>query len=290
MISNQELLPIFPLELEREIFETTADLYPATIPNLLLVSQRACEWIERIKYRTVTSTGAGLFCPFRVVQQAIRSNSKPAGFFHDRVRNLFIETTFIGEDELQEILSVCSGIRSLVLYAFSGPSTLRSLGAIKPQRLSLFLTGLFQDLRSVDPSHPVFTFVTHFDLFDSLVNTPDFQSVWANLILFPALTHLSLLRFGGSTIGRDLLAANMKLEVLVHMQGSGEYPHDALPSIDDPRFVAMVLSDDEYESDWLAGTKGGLDFWARAELFIAKKRRGEIQPSSRCWIEPGDGI
>jgi hypothetical protein len=68
------------------------------------------------------------------------------------------------------------------------------------------------------------------------------------------------------------------------------------------------VANDGYEQDWFDGVNDGLYFWARAELFIAKKRRGEIKPSSfssfpalagstsdfisgsRCWIEDEDGI
>jgi hypothetical protein len=36
--------PLLPPELEREVFETVAELYPQTIPDLLLVSHRVHEW------------------------------------------------------------------------------------------------------------------------------------------------------------------------------------------------------------------------------------------------------
>jgi hypothetical protein len=36
--------PHLPLELEREVFETAAELYPETIPNLLLVAARVLKW------------------------------------------------------------------------------------------------------------------------------------------------------------------------------------------------------------------------------------------------------
>lgn len=36
--------PFFPVELEREIFETAALLYPATIPSLLRVARRVLVW------------------------------------------------------------------------------------------------------------------------------------------------------------------------------------------------------------------------------------------------------
>jgi hypothetical protein len=35
---------LLPPELERLIFETAAELYPETIPNLLLVAVRVLEW------------------------------------------------------------------------------------------------------------------------------------------------------------------------------------------------------------------------------------------------------
>ncbi|KAJ7131439.1 ubiquitin-related domain-containing protein [Mycena epipterygia] len=41
---TSDSLPFFPSDLEREIFETAAELYPDTIPSLLLVSQRVNEW------------------------------------------------------------------------------------------------------------------------------------------------------------------------------------------------------------------------------------------------------
>ncbi|KAJ7605939.1 hypothetical protein DFH06DRAFT_1348359 [Mycena polygramma] len=65
---------------------------------------------------------------------------------------------------------------------------------------------------------------------------------------------------------------------------------DDLAPIDDARVVYMAVSDAKYEEEWVIGTRGGLDFWARADAFIAKKRRGEIEPSSRCWIVHADGI
>jgi hypothetical protein len=36
--------PVFPPELEREMFETAAHFHPETIFNLLLVSRRVHEW------------------------------------------------------------------------------------------------------------------------------------------------------------------------------------------------------------------------------------------------------
>jgi hypothetical protein len=40
----------------------------------------------------------------------------------------------------------------------------------------------------------------------------------------------------------------------------------------------MCLPNEHYVEDWKVGVEGGEDFWVRAELFIAKRKRGEIQP------------
>ncbi|KAJ7488968.1 hypothetical protein FB451DRAFT_681141 [Mycena latifolia] len=288
MESSEDSSPFFPLELERDILETAAYLYPETIPNLLLVALSA-SMNERIKYRTVTSDGIAHTCRIHVLQQAICSTVKPANFFRDRVWNLFVEKN-MDEDKLVEILSMCSALRSLVVFPYPERSILPRLQTMKLRRLALFLKGLFEDRLRLDPADPMFTSLTHLDLFDSLDSSSDLLSLFANLALLPALTHLALFELNDSTVGTQLLSTKGKLKVLVRMQSLVPYPAEVLPSIDDARFVSLLVSDEEYPSDWIFGTRGRLDFWARAELFVAKKRRGEIKPNSRCWIEEGDGI
>ncbi|KAJ6598082.1 hypothetical protein DFH09DRAFT_1303898 [Mycena vulgaris] len=280
MDSDNDPSPFFPPELEREIFETAADLYPETTPKLLLVSQRVHEWIEIIRYSIVSTIGDPSSCPIHVVQKAIHSNAKPTEFFQ-RVRHVYVED-FVLDGELQEILSACSKIRSLVLF-HGGPAIQPSLAAIKPRRLSISVQCLFPDLESLNPItiHPMFTCLTHLDLFDDLPYIP-----WMNLL--PVLTHLAVLRCKPS-VWTELLCAGAKLSVLVCMQNSEFRPENRV-SYDDVRFVCMSVLDADYGSDWLTGVKGGMDFWARADLFVAKKRRGEIKPSSRCWIEAADDI
>ncbi|KAJ7488998.1 hypothetical protein FB451DRAFT_1223457 [Mycena latifolia] len=166
--SGEASSPLFPSDLEREIFETAAELYPETIynPSLLLVAKRVYEWIERIKFRAVTSDAFSPACPLRLLQKAIRLNNKPAKFFHDRVRHLFISAS--REDELQTILSACTGLRSLVLGGWAGPSILPSLAGVQLRRLSISLDKLYDGIDDIDLSHPAFTFVTHLESFDAV--------------------------------------------------------------------------------------------------------------------------
>ncbi|KAJ7193586.1 hypothetical protein GGX14DRAFT_405327 [Mycena pura] len=99
-----------------------------------------------------------------VVLRAI--DTKPAGFFHKAVRNLFlfpINWSFFcdrpkdpwSDEELARVLRACSGVVNLVLFAeSSSPVTLPMAAAVlaemRPQRITL-IAGTTLDL-----THPVF--------------------------------------------------------------------------------------------------------------------------------------
>ncbi|KAF7369305.1 hypothetical protein MVEN_00258400 [Mycena venus] len=285
---SSDCLPFLPPELEREIFETAAQLYPETIPSLFLLARRVHEWIGQIKYRTVTSIGRRSSCSFRVLQQAIRSNSRPLSFFGNHVQHLcVIDVT--AEEELLEVLSACVGIRNMtVIHRATGISVLHRFAVLRPRRLGIYLEPL---LKATNICRPMFTFVTHLDVWDLPFEEGHHITSWPPLFtLFPALTHIAMSESGVLPLGSDALALLTQLEVIVVTSSE---PLKDLPPVDDVRFMYIPLESmayPEYEVDWIAGTQGGTDFWARADAFVAKKRRGEIEPSSRCWIEPNDGI
>jgi len=206
-------------------------------------------------------------------------------FFRDRVQHLFVRD--LDDNQLEEVLSVCSEVRSLVLFQSAGPGILPALGATRPRRLNLDLKGLLQGMDTSHVLHPMFTFVTHLDLFDSLHRGTHVGRIIDHLSLFPALTHLAF--FQGNREAIEVLSRCDKLETLIGMYTLLPDPRH-LRSIDDLRFVTMNVSDEDYAMEWVIGTRGGWDFWARADAFIAKRRNGEIKPGSRCWIKEGDGI
>jgi hypothetical protein len=206
-------------------------------------------------------------CTARGILQAIRSDSKPASFFRDRVQNLFIK--HLSDEEQEEILSICNRVQFLVL--FERLKQIPSLRVTRPCRLSLYLN-LEVDMNFAALANPVFTCVTHLDLFD-LVH-PD--ETIATLASLPALTHLGL--WNGSTEPAGVLIKCGRLQTLINMYNYVP-PSDEPQPTDDVRYVCMAISDEDYLEDWIIATQGGLDFWARADAFIAKKRRGEIKPS-----------
>ncbi|KAJ7609561.1 hypothetical protein DFH06DRAFT_1346285 [Mycena polygramma] len=265
---SSDSAPFLPPELERVIIESAAELHPECISNLFLVSHRVHDWTERVRYRTVTHSGGFSTYSVGALLRAIRSNTKPASFFHDRVQHLFLERI----RDSEEIVSVCSGIRSFALTT-KAMQLNSGLGAIRPRRLNLLLEFLLTTINSPDQPHPMFTNVTHLDVLAHSLN-PDLIS---HLALLPVLTHLSI--WHNSAPLRDVLARCPKLRALIDMDDSFVGPDDLAP-IDDARVVYMAVSDAKYEEDWVIGTLGGLDFWARADAFIAKKRRGEIKPSA----------
>ncbi|KAJ6482600.1 hypothetical protein C8R45DRAFT_1001976 [Mycena sanguinolenta] len=289
-MSSDSSSAAFPLELEREIFETTTYMYPESMDTLVFVCQRAYEWVTRIKYNTVVTTPSkNLYsCPFHVLRRGIQSNSKPASFFRDRVRHLFIPRG--NTDELREMLSACRDIYTLAISPRVESKVFRDLVALlRPRYLSIRLVPL---VNNVDLCRPMFTLVTHLHLFDFMpigsgANMDHWLSFLASL---PSLTHLAVIV--AVREASELFASCQKLEVLVHLHSSwGPFPPDYqdLTFVDDPRFVYINV-DWEYADDWVAGINGGMDFWARADAFVAMKRHGEIKPSSRCWIQAADGI
>ncbi|KAJ7461188.1 hypothetical protein FB451DRAFT_490354 [Mycena latifolia] len=269
--------PAFPPELERQIFEICALSRPMSIPKLMLVAWRVREWVEPLFYRTLTIaskeleiSGPNGFAVFsaEVVLSAIKT--RPATFFRDSVRNLLLHDNFAGG--FTAILSVCTGVENLWLTSVKD-----DLSVLKSLPLKHLYANLDPIFRIFSPAHPVFSRITHLELFDY----PDDTTVLSSrLPLIPQLTHLSFNHHNLLSICPHLLQTCTSLSVLVchdpwHNLRSGSAA--ALSS--DVRFVVMHHS--EFLLDWQMGVYTGLDYWTRAESFIAKRRSGEID-ASQC--------
>ncbi|KAK7052025.1 hypothetical protein R3P38DRAFT_3305899 [Favolaschia claudopus] len=279
--------PVLPPELEREIFEATVYMYPEIVPSLLLVCHRVHDWIIRIRYNTVAPSGLQHTFPFHVLRQLVLSKSKPASFFRDRVHHLFIPHG--NSLETRDILFSCSAVQNIAIMLRAAPSVFSDLPDFQPRRLSIRLVPL---LYHVNLCRSTFALVTHLHVLDfiPLDSGPHMHTWFSFLSLLPSLTHLAVII--ATRVAADIFASCANLQVLIHLENSwGPFPPEETERtfVDDERFVYMVV-DWDYPNDWVTGTKGGMNFWARADRFIAMKRRGEIKPASRCWIEDTDGV
>ncbi|KAJ7859416.1 hypothetical protein B0H13DRAFT_2067792 [Mycena leptocephala] len=267
--------PAFPLELEREIFETTALMHHREIPTLLRVARRVLVWIEPLLYRVIRVTRKNK----DAILTAIRS--KPADFFPKAVRHLCLDF-FIPEHEAREILEVCSGVINLGLDdALSNPALLPILANLPLEWLATSLCGLFRE--DIMPKHPLFASITHLDLFD-----PD---IWAitqilpHIPTFPALTHLALDSLAVSVDRAQTLLAEcprLHLLLLLWQLYSGDYTWTQIPHVYDVRFV-IGLSPADYWGDWEDGAKGLPHLWSLGDDLVAGKRSKTIE-ATRYWL------
>ncbi|KAJ7272145.1 hypothetical protein C8J57DRAFT_1599173 [Mycena rebaudengoi] len=159
--------PLFPLELERHIFELAAFSHRGIIPTLLRVA-RVLVWIEPLLYRVVhvkaspvgTTRHAGATYATRQAFQ-----SKPLSFF----QNLPFDMSFSMQSQTghhRKWSSVFRAAQELLALQHSYPPRIhgffRPWGKFKrADYISFWRTYL-------DLTHPMFASVTHFDVFDNV--------------------------------------------------------------------------------------------------------------------------
>ncbi|KAF7366179.1 Tyrosinase central domain-containing protein [Mycena venus] len=266
--------PVFPLELEQAIFETTAMTHPSTIPALLRVARRVGIWIEPLLYRVVRVNRRDHVDD--MLRALVDGNkSKPADVLCTYVRHLALESLhhcsfYEGRSLLQRCTNVIDFGSNLW---FTDPSLLPILAEMHLQRLSVNLKALFGYL-PIDLNHPLFRSVTHLDMF----RIEGVAEILVELPTLPALTHLAL----DSDLSRDIVLSvlpdcpRLKL-LLVQWQlfEKRDYMAARTPHVYDVRFVIGLYGD--YWADWEAGAREGVDAWSRGDEFIARKREGLIE-------------
>ncbi|KAJ7628149.1 hypothetical protein DFH06DRAFT_1480583 [Mycena polygramma] len=277
-----------PLELERVIFEMAAQDMQR-IPTLLLVAHRVRLWLEPILYKVLRLDSVA------VTALALKSiQLKPADFLASIVRHVLVysSTHSLSRNDFASFLGSCPGITTLaILGNVLGPYLLPVLGAMQIQRLSLDVGQLFRDEVSgeeepINLEHPLFSTVTHLDIFDdfeAFVDDPDASEWLQSLSDLPALTHLAFSTPAIMEILRTTLNSCPGLRVLLvafpatASDDAKVYMEYVGPDVTDPRFVVATYAD--YYGEWETSARGGDDIWARAEEFIARKRRGEVEAS-----------
>ncbi|KAJ6561292.1 hypothetical protein B0H10DRAFT_2117795 [Mycena sp. CBHHK59/15] len=277
--------PKLPRELEREIFDVAAVFYPDIIPTLLRVAKRVREWTEPFLYNVVSLTRYAGRKPTHTYLE-----SKGQLFLRNAVRHLCLELV-----DYPTILSTCSKTIDLSWRSCKySPEVLPIISLMPLTRFHVDVHNLFADVPSIDIAQSPFLSVTHLTLFD------DFTDVWTPvtwdpcdaLAYLPALTHLCMWDSISSPVVHGVLKRCLNLRMLLNAWEDFEAfrPQEvcASLSVNDPRFVMIIVEDWVYEWELAAGT--GRDIWTRGLDFIASKANGEI-PASRFWVDdPHDSI
>ncbi|KAJ7132622.1 hypothetical protein C8R46DRAFT_1235581 [Mycena filopes] len=261
--------PLFPLDLEREIFETTAKMHPETRTTLLRVARRVLVWIEPLLYRVV-----------RVEQRRHRYDAclpvllnKPAEFCRLAVRHLVLNAP---GDQSHKLLKLCSSVTDLALGpSFRlGPTVLPTLTEMRLQRLTVDIQALGGDM-----THPLFSSLTHLAILAHYSAT--LGLIVEQIPTLTTLTHLTVFFDIPQDVVDSIFTSSPRLQqfmVLYREHPVVAWKYDRAKALQgcDPRFVIALYTD--YWSTWAACAEGlADDHWARGDAFLAQKRRGEIE-------------
>nr|GAT57025.1 predicted protein [Mycena chlorophos] len=293
------LVQRLPTELERIIFEEAATCHSSSILKLIRVARRVRVWIEPFLYRTLITdnTPRGL-----ALQRTIYT--KRPGFFREHTRQLYL--TGAGKwcesyvrDLLLELLSKGgTGVSSLAvsgIWTTPQQKLLQNLAGVR--RWSGFLYSLFghemiyDDLSTHFASCACFALVTHMDIFDTF-GDEDASSLCTALSTLPKLTHLC---FTDATplVLKTVAEQCPELKVLVYMPSRindarlmADHPPAPFATLE-PRFAVNVLVSRRFWRDWEFNSDPHTSgFWAAAEAFVDRKRRGD-KTASAYWMDYG---
>ncbi|KAJ7807108.1 hypothetical protein B0H13DRAFT_2686538 [Mycena leptocephala] len=274
----------FPLELEQEIFETTALRHPGTIPTLLRLCHRVHIWIEPFLYRVLC------FDNFDLDESLlIAVESKPPVFLQNAVRHaLIFDFNPRATQRFQKLLMKCTGIVNLVFDGTLDPELLQALNKMHLQKLLLTVPSDLSTWPLAGLRHPVFLSVTHLDLGEDQGDAgSSCWQEWSYLASLPALTRLAVSVAMAECILPEVVAHCPRLRVVIVVTYTGSWDRDLAIAfaqnitITDSRAVVMALATN-YKDDWILGTRGSDDFWTRAETFVTRKRAGEIDTT--CYL------
>lgn len=242
----------------------------------MLVAWRVKQWVEPFLCRTLTITSRG----WRPTPEggsvmlsadtllSLLGHGLDGPFWRDTTRHLCLADGYA--DALPIILVAFPGIEDLRL-AEEGELALFSALAVK--RLHTCAISLFQ---AFPLDHPFYSQLTHLALSDTIHASDDETTI---AFALPRIPHLSHLSFGYPNMISMLLLllqtcrALRALVSVTHWRAPA-YGGFAGELAKDVRFVSLPCTDEIV--DWQSGAQWGLDYWARADAFIEKRRSGEI--------------
>ncbi|TFK44099.1 hypothetical protein BDQ12DRAFT_660917 [Crucibulum laeve] len=272
--------PELPFELLRDIFELAIATTPGCAVKFALVSSTAQEWIESIIYKTIV-----LDLPVKKTKLFLQTlESRQPTFFAAKVKNLHV-TTFVSFPEVQQILSVCTGLDNLTCWADVQPfNELRPLIPVnRLQKLSIKIEtfwGISTGFRYFDAE--MFPCLSHLEIVNPPCDDSSLKVDWEGLCKLPKLTHLAIGSLWAIThnhvveVIRMLLEKSDTLQALLIISMDDDFielvkEHGLR---DNPRVVVMPTFDSFAETEaeyWKAVVQGGPDFWTAADKVVQKQ-------------------
>nr|GAT52462.1 predicted protein [Mycena chlorophos] len=261
-----------PPELEHHIFELAARSWAICIPRLVLVAWRVKEWVEPLLYRTL------LFCPrsytdipscsTQTFQQLL--DAKSSDYLALNVHNLLLWD--INMNDVPPILECLTGLRNIFLF----PDNYRGESFTIHCKRNGQLRHLYCTSSNLEPTFDdaIFSRLTHLELFTGIPDNPNAVHTLASL---PSLSHLAL----------DKVLVPDRLQALLHVPLSETRLRTVviLANVEDGTALDHILKTDmrlvvlgpfKYIQDWVHGVTLGVDFWTRADDWIAKRLSGEV--------------
>jgi hypothetical protein len=160
----------------------------------------------------------------------------------------------------------------------------KTTSLVAPLPLTHLYTHLLDPVLHTLSASSSFTHMTHLGIKRwEFSRSPSDAEICAHLAPMPRLTHLSSEEAGLIHVCDYILATHAALGVVVYLE-RGEQALDAYADhlhdlARDARFV--VMHNECALEDWQMGTHVGIDYWTRAEEFVARRRSGEI--SGACF-------
>ncbi|KAJ7054591.1 hypothetical protein C8F01DRAFT_1162082, partial [Mycena amicta] len=291
--------PVLPEDLEREIFETTAQLHPAGIPTLLRVARRVHIWLGPFLYRVICVSEfpqrAVLFDTMRYYPEVLQQG----------VRYLcFDPRNTLSTQDIAHLLALCPLVVDLVLlHGYSILDNLPHIARMQDlRRVTCTVRSLFGSLDAIDFARAngrgIFSRVTHLEL----VETSTFIHVqhdakWSRMLrAFPSLTHMSWVTpqvddLSWLRVQKTLdMVPQLRIFVFIWIKDTLYRPFtqvNAAP-VRDIRFMAGSYAQGQRGRlwvEWEDSAKGmACDYWDRGEMFLERKQKCEID-ASQVWMD-----
>ncbi|KAF8649129.1 hypothetical protein AX16_005992 [Volvariella volvacea WC 439] len=279
--SLEDIEPVLPLELEREIFLLAASTDFDTAQTLFNVAQRVRVWIEPYVYMVIMQGEGTTIRP----KGHKTPQTPPLESYAKHIRHLLLGYT-LDPDIVDVYLNACTGVSDLALWSHTlniqMANTIGRLPSLR--RLSTNLEKLFRPVGAnpsafhvtfptPDFSHPLFANLTHLEITNPC---KEWTGAWDGLASIPNLTHLAFDFEYYPAVVEGALTECMSLQVLVLVNGlldpNGDFLREVSPVIAaDPRMVALYVK--AWDHDWESGAWGNGDFWLLAEEIVAEQRK-----------------